>query len=242
MRRTQSGYGLGFGSSYYDMWNAPSGTNQDLITPAFLPSISGDSVKFDIAFCAFGTVNDQLAIYGSTNEGTSYTLIHLLPYTEMITVSSCTHPFVPNSSDWGRRSYPLPIGTNKIKFTGMSAFGDGVYLDSTCVGHFVGINNTGNLTPGEFSLSQNYPNPFNPKTIIKFQLPVSNYVKLIIYDILGKEVTVLVNEKKNAGTYEIQFDGTNYPSGVYFYKLMVTDSEKSSELIFSNTKKIILLK
>jgi hypothetical protein len=106
-----------------------------------------------------------------------------------------------------------------------------IYTDTISI---VGLQNEPSEIPKTYSLSQNYPNPFNPKTIIKFQLPVTNYVKLIVYDILGKEVTVLVNGKKSAGAYQVQFDGTNYPSGVYFYTLQAED--------FSSTKKLILLK
>ncbi|RPI18855.1 MAG: T9SS C-terminal target domain-containing protein [Ignavibacteriae bacterium] len=88
--------------------------------------------------------------------------------------------------------------------------------------------------PKEFSLSQNYPNPFNPKTIISYQLPISNYVKLTIFDALGKNAAVLVNEKQNAGSYSVEWDGTNYSSGLYFYKLECEG--------FSDVKKLVLIK
>jgi hypothetical protein len=83
-------------------------------------------------------------------------------------------------------------------------------------------------------LSQNYPNPFNPSTIINYQLPNTSDVKLIVYDLLGQEVRTLVNEKQNAGSYQVQFDGSNLASGVYFYKLSATE--------FTETKKMILIK
>jgi hypothetical protein len=81
---------------------------------------------------------------------------------------------------------------------------------------------------------QNYPNPFNPKTIINFQLPSVSNVKLIIYDVLGNEVAILVNKLLQPGMYEEEFDGTNYPSGIYFYRLL------SGE--FVSTKKMVLMK
>jgi hypothetical protein len=90
------------------------------------------------------------------------------------------------------------------------------------------------IAPTVFSLSQNYPNPFNPVTIIKYQLPINNFVSIKIYDVLGNEVATLVNEEKPAGEYEIEFDGSRLPSGVYFYKL------KAGEFI--STKKMLLLK
>jgi len=94
-------------------------------------------------------------------------------------------------------------------------------------------------TPEFYSLSQNYPNPFNPTTNIKFRVPYGSiannkFVTLKVFDILGKEIATLVNEKLKAGEYEVTFDGTALPSGVYFYKLTSGD--------FTETKKMILLK
>ena len=97
-------------------------------------------------------------------------------------------------------------------------------------------NNTDNQlnNPKDYYLYQNYPNPFNPNTSIKFDIPKASHVKLIIYDMLGREVAVLVNENMNAGKYEVNWDGSGYPSGVYFYKLETEE--------FSNVKKMVLLK
>ncbi|RPI18771.1 MAG: T9SS C-terminal target domain-containing protein [Ignavibacteriae bacterium] len=97
----------------------------------------------------------------------------------------------------------------------------------------VGITNQNN-TPYNFSLEQNYPNPFNPKTIISYQLPMSNYVKLIVIDIQGREIHTLVNERQNAGSYEVEWNASDYPSGIYFYKLTYGD--------LSMTRKMILIK
>jgi hypothetical protein len=77
----------------------------------------------------------------------------------------------------------------------------------------------GPVLPGSFMLYNNYPNPFNPSTTIRYELPKSSMVRLSVYDILGREVSVLVNEKKNAGSYEVRFDATGWSSGVYFYRL-----------------------
>ena len=88
--------------------------------------------------------------------------------------------------------------------------------------------------PKVFELYQNYPNPFNPVTNIKFDIPSNEFVTLKIYDILGKEVTTLVNEKLNAGSYKVEWNAINYQSGVYFYKL-ITDE-------FVDVKKMIFIK
>ena len=74
-------------------------------------------------------------------------------------------------------------------------------------------------SPSTFTLEQNYPNPFNPNTVVSYQLPVVSDVKLVVYDILGREVAVLVNEKQAAGTHTATFDGSALASGLYFYKL-----------------------
>ena len=85
-----------------------------------------------------------------------------------------------------------------------------------------------------YSLSQNYPNPFNPKTIIKYAVPETKHVTLKIYDAQGKEVCVLVDQKKIAGNYEVEYIADNLASGIYYYRLHAGN--------FSATKKFILLK
>jgi hypothetical protein len=88
--------------------------------------------------------------------------------------------------------------------------------------------------PVEFRLEQNYPNPFNPTTGIRFQVQGAGDVKLVVYDILGRDVAALVNEKKAAGSYEVRFDGAGLASGVYFYRLTAGS--------FVQSRKMILLK
>jgi hypothetical protein len=90
------------------------------------------------------------------------------------------------------------------------------------------------LVSGNFALQQNYPNPFNPSTVISYQLPVVSNVKLAVYDMLGREVRVLVDEKKEAGYHEIRFDGSGLASGVYLYRLRAGD--------YVATKKLLLMK
>jgi photosystem II stability/assembly factor-like uncharacterized protein len=89
--------------------------------------------------------------------------------------------------------------------------------------------------PKEFFLYQNYPNPFNPKTIIRFQIIRLSDVKLNVYDISGKEIITLVNEEKSAGTYEVDFNGSNYSSGIYFYSLLLNNR-------IQDTRKMVLVK
>jgi len=91
-----------------------------------------------------------------------------------------------------------------------------------------------NLTPETYSLSQNYPNPFNPTTAITYQLSALSNVKLVVYDLLGREIRTLVNQEKPAGSYSIDFSAADLPSGVYFYKLTAGK--------FSETKKMTVVK
>ncbi len=85
-----------------------------------------------------------------------------------------------------------------------------------------------------FSLSQNYPNPFNPATIIHWEIPATGFVTLKVYDLLGREVATLVNEERQAGSYDVNFDGSKLPSGTYFYTLQTGS--------FVQTNKMLLLK
>ena len=86
----------------------------------------------------------------------------------------------------------------------------------------------------DFFLKQNYPNPFNPNTTIAYKIPQAGFVSIKVYDILGREVTTLVNEGKPAGSYEVEFNASGLTSGIYFYQLKAGD--------YSETKKMILLK
>ena len=90
------------------------------------------------------------------------------------------------------------------------------------------------LTPETYSLSQNYPNPFNPTTAISYRLSALSNVKLVVFDLLGREVTTLVNEKKEPGNYSVNFNASNLTSGVYFYKITAGS--------FTETKKMTLVK
>lgn len=118
----------------------------------------------------------------------------------------------------------------------------GLIIKTTNCGGLVEVNRNEIHIPKSFSLFQNYPNPFNPTTRIKYDVPKNSFVKLIVYDLLGREAATLVNEKQNPGTYEAKWDvtggGSNYASGIYFYTLSATDGTES----FSQTKKMILLK
>ena len=95
-------------------------------------------------------------------------------------------------------------------------------------------DNQSDLLPASFELMQNYPNPFNPATFIEYQISSTNFVTIKVYDLIGREVAILVNEVKQPGSYQVSFGGENLASGVYFYKMTAGD--------FSSVKKMNLLK
>jgi photosystem II stability/assembly factor-like uncharacterized protein len=107
-------------------------------------------------------------------------------------------------------------------------------------GEPIGIQPISNEVPYQFILHQNYPNPFNPVTKIQFSIPPSKGVRgmstrLVIYDILGREIATLVNEQLSPGVYEVEWNGTNYSSGIYFYQISINNEQLA-------TKKMVLIK
>lgn len=96
------------------------------------------------------------------------------------------------------------------------------------------VSNEIDVTPKKFVLNQNYPNPFNPNTVIRYQLSESNYITLMVFDALGREVTILQEGLKSAGVHTVDFDATGLASGIYFYKLTTSSG--------TEVKKMILLK
>lgn len=120
--------------------------------------------------------------------------------------------------------------------TGYVVGSSGLILKTTdgggnCV---IGIDPKSKEIPDKYSLEQNYPNPFNPSTEIKFSVPKTHFVELTVFDLLGREVATLVSEQLMPGTYEVQWDASNYPSGIYFYKLETNT--------FGQTRKMVLVK
>jgi len=157
-------------------------------------------------------------VFRSTNDGTSFTNWDLTySANQIVNVSNRIFVAVSGTTNGGVywRSYPL------------------------------GIKQINNNVPENFALYQNYPNPFNPNTKIRFSLPSPSEggvqaVKLVIYDVLGREVTSLIpplwggKEGLQPGTYEAEWDASYYPSGVYFYMLAAGD--------YTETKKMIMVK
>lgn len=162
------------------------------------------------------------------------------------------------------RLYLYGIGSYKNTFNvnaGGHSYGEsstlkGCIIDGITYGDLsiTGNNYVSSNYPLEFNLSQNYPNPFNPQTKIKFDIPanvkgLTSNVKLVVYDLLGREVATLVNEELKPGTYEADWDASNFSSGVYFYKIIFRqagsstgDPSTGSGQVYTETKKMVLMK
>jgi hypothetical protein len=159
---------------------------------------------------------DGTAIYAGTDGG-----VYCLP---------------SSSGSWGPVNTDLAV----LKVTSCLVTGGTLFVGTAGGGAWkralteLSVGPSSNEVPAQFSLSQNYPNPFNPNTTIKFELPTSSHVSLTVYDILGREASVLVNEKREAGAYEVKFDGSNLASGVYFYRIQAGS--------FVQTKRLLLLR
>jgi hypothetical protein len=176
-------------------------------------------------------VGNRYYVYSLTGTGSNTT------FPESVVVNSAD----PTGSAWGpldgltdiqARAYPVG---DTIKITSPARSVQFVLIDDGSRYLLTGVEENSKDLPKQFGLEQNYPNPFNPQTTISFSLPKMNTVTLKIYDVIGREVAVLVNnEKKKAGAYSVSFDGTKFPSGVYFYKLI---SEN-----FNESKKMLLIK
>ena len=151
----------------------------------------------------------DIGVFVSTNYGESWSeLADGLPNTVAIHL------------DYNQTTGKLRIGTH----------GRGVWEANG----IIGIINYNSEVPENFSLSQNYPNPFNPVTNIKYQVQKSGFVKLTVFDMLGREIKTIINELQQPGTYTAQFDAAGISSGVYFYRLEVNG--------YSETRKMMLIK
>lgn len=149
---------------------------------------------------------------------------------------------IAQSTEWG---FTKNFGLTKLSSTstywasGTAQYHDliGCIIDGVLYGD-TSLNTT-NIEPisniaQNYTLSQNYPNPFNPTTTIKFQIPKLEFVNLKIYDLIGREIETLISENLNTGEYSVSWNASNFPSGMYFYKLY-TDG-------FTETKKMLLIK
>lgn len=180
-----------------------------------IPSNFIQSIAFEGNTIWIGTLNGLAKFDGNNNWEVFDTTNSAIPggVVEAISVDNLGNKWM------GTRDFQNPYGLTVLKES------------------VIGITATSNIIPEGFKLYNNYPNPFNPSTKIKFDIPKSgnsNNIKLMIYDVSGKNVSIIVNQALSSGTYEVLWDAGSYPSGIYFYRL-----ESGSVGI---TKKMILIK
>jgi len=171
--------------------------------------------------------------YGATGQARDY----IAKYGTTISSTLINPPGIPAFGLGG----PNVTFRNVNNDSCMAIWGSGVngsYTTGGCSAPFIGVNNNSSIV-NEFELKQNYPNPFNPATNISFTMPSKAFVNVTIYDVLGNEVTTLVNENKNEGYYIVGFNAKNLASGVYYYKITFTTREYGT---FEQTRKMILMK
>jgi uncharacterized delta-60 repeat protein len=232
------------GNVYVTGVSAVSGTSYDYDYATIKYNSNGDSVwvrryngpgnsddwAFSLAVDGLGNVYVTGGSRGS-GIGYDYATIKYNSNGDSVWVRRYNGP--GNGSD---QASSIAIGVLGNVYVTGSSFGNGTGYDYATIKYSqpVGIQLITHEIPESFSLSQNYPNPFNPKSKIKFEISKLSEAKLIIYDVLGKEIVALVNEQLTPGTYEVEWDASNYPSGVYYYKLTTGD--------FVETKKMVLIK
>lgn len=214
-------------------WTQTSMNNQDVRSIA----ISGNNI--------FAGTNPN-GVFLSTNNGSTWaqTSLNNVRINALITRENNVfagtndgniYQSTDNGVTWIPRNEGNPGGPNSFLIAyNLIYAGGGGGLYARELSQLIGIQKISTEIPNSFSLSQNYPNPFNPVTKIRFDIPKKQLVNIKIFDILGREVANPVNEKLIEGTYEVEWDASNYPSGIYFYK-MITES-------FITTKKMILVK
>ena len=168
--------------------------------------------------------NISLGVYFSQDNGTSWNILE-----DSINERNTQGFFAPEINAMNVNNNYLFIGTKNR----------GVWKYP--IENLVSVQEKTNNQPNNYELFQNYPNPFNPNTKIQYSIPKESFVTIKVYDILGKEITTLVNERKAIGNYSFNFNANNLPSGVYFYRMQAIPEGRQTGS-FVSTKKFVLLK
>ena len=203
-----SGYGTGTGSAEFNFFSASSGVTESLTSLTFDPTSAGDSIKFDHAYATYTTEVDQLAVESSTNGGSAWNTIITLNGgavvgTGMVTAPPQTAVFTPNASQWATKIYALPVGTNKVRFRAISAFGNNLYIDNVCQSSPAPISRSFNLTA---LLSGNY----NGSTMVPKNVTVELHNSTTPYTLVESKTVLLNSSGVGNPKYTTAVNGTPY--------------------------------
>jgi hypothetical protein len=189
-------------------------------------------------------LKDAIIYAKSGNNFQAYSVSNTSGYYRVDSLNSGTYNIIVD------RMGCFPVN-RQVVITNYSKDSINIIMDNN--GVMLGTLHDGNEIPTKFLLNQNYPNPFNPSTIIKYQLPVDAQVSIKVYDITGRLVETLTDDFKKSGYHETLFDGTNYASGIYLYRIVVGDPSTgalrsalrintNNEGNFVESKKMVLIK
>ncbi|MBV6478179.1 MAG: hypothetical protein HGGPFJEG_00927 [Ignavibacteria bacterium] len=257
-RNTVSSYGNGSGSAKFDFWSAATGTIQSMYTLTFSPTLNSDSLKFDHAYAPYSSGTDSLVIETSTNGGSSYSQLVRLHGNasggELNTASTSTTVFTPTNSQWATKKYPLPIGTNKVKFRARSGYGNNLYLDSICVVNnaaasvsnisFIqeGFFNTGASALNKSDTTKLYlRNSASPYNIIDSSVAILDSVSFTASAIFANAPTgvfyVQIKHRNSLETWS-KPSGESYIRGnIFNYDFTTSQSQAfGNNMIFKNSK------
>jgi hypothetical protein len=213
----------------YTYWVSPPlpGTEHSVLTTTTI-----EEPSFPQTSIAWGYNIQQLHLSYGWGTLVAKRNLYYMTWANVITTYNSQLAYLPTSEDRATITdyYIFKLGGDTLRYSKWnagSAFYDFTWSDYTSV-------KNDNVSIQSFELFQNYPNPFNPSTRIRYEIPERSFVSIKVYDVLGKEIANLVNEVKLIGNYEVDFDGSELTSGVYYYRVSAGD--------FIQTKKMVLLK
>jgi hypothetical protein len=244
--RIKTFYPVGTSFGYAPVWI----TNANSAADTFSLSVNGDTsstggyagsvaegrvrVKWNIAETTPGGTNCTLQFGWMGCEEDSVFADNRSADARIFYLTDSTDTAEAGTGDYTTQFTTEPFWVARSGITSFGTFGVGDFKLTSVVSKKDG--------PMHFSLHQNYPNPFNPSTAIGYQIPAASYVTLKVYDVLGREVKTLVNERQNAGVYMVNFAAGNLASGVYFFRLDATGVEPLNAGKFSEVKKLMVVK
>ncbi len=231
-----SGNVLVAGTSYYNFTTVKYNTDG---TELWVDRYKGLDSTYDEAYALATDKFDNVYVTGYTSGGpgayADYTTIKYDPNGNMNWVE------IYNSGGADDIAHSIGLDTSGNVYISGSVDNNNIHKFATIkYSQLTRINTISSQVLNEYRLLQNYPNPFNPVTEINFTIPVESKINLVVYDINGKEISILVNGLQNAGNYSVAWDASNFASGIYFYKLIGFNSNNGVN--YSETKKMLLVK